>query len=199
MKKNKVIALSIAALLTLTAGCKTKTSATSNLIPDKAGVQELAKTLGKTLNETGKELGLNAEKAQETHPAEFRFEETADFEGLQMTVFLYTAEDKVSSLTYKGVIQNDSEKAADLTEKMVKKANELYGTPVTYDEPYKELTFKDKDIKAFIEAKETKDLFDMWQIDDNTVVKVSLEVYGDSGTVGLIYQIGQGNIKSMNQ
>ena len=199
MKKNKVIALSIAALLTLTAGCKTKASATSKLIPDKAGVQELAKTFGKSLSETGKELGLNAEKAQETHPTEFRFEETADFEGLQMTVFLYTAEDKVSSLTYKGVIQNDSEKAADLTEKMVKKANELYGTPVTYDEPYKELTFKDKDIKAFIEAKETKDLCDMWQIDDNTVVKVSLEVYGDSGTVGLLYQIGQGNIKSMNQ
>ena len=99
-----------------------------------------------------------------THPTEFQFEETADFEGMPMTIFLYTAEDKVNSISYKGIIENDSDKAADLAGKMISKANEMYGTPVTYDEPYKERTFKDKDIKAFIEAKEMKDLFDIWQI-----------------------------------
>ena len=200
MKNNRVIAAGIASLLMLTTGCQSKNggSAVLKLIPDKNAVQEVSKSFGKPLAETGKELGLNTEKAKETHPTEFQFEETADFEGMPMTVFLYTAEDKVNSISYKGIIQNDSDKAADLAGKMISKANEMYGTPVTYDEPYKELTFKDKDIKAFIEAKEMKDLFDIWQIDDNTVIKVSLEVYGDTGIVGLLYQIGQGNIKAIN-
>ncbi len=200
MKNNRVVAAGIALLLMLTMGCQSKNggSAVLKLIPDKTAAQEVSKSFGKPLAETGKELGLNTEKAKETHPTEFQFEETADFEGLSMTVFLYTVEDKVNSISYKGIIQNDSDKAADLAGKMISKANEIYGTPVTYDEPYKELTFKDKDIKAFIEAKEMKDLFDIWQIDDNTVIKVSLEVYGDTGIVGLLYQIGQGNIKAIN-
>ncbi|HCK87222.1 MAG TPA: hypothetical protein DHW39_00270 [Erysipelotrichaceae bacterium] len=200
MKNNRIIAAGFALLIMLTTGCQSKNSGSAvlKLIPDKAGVQEVSKSFGKPLAETGKELGLNTEKAKETHPTEFQFEETADFEGMPMTVFLYTVEDKVNSISYKGIIQNDSDKAADLAGKMISKANEMYGTPVTYDEPYKERTFKDKDIKAFIEAKEMKDLFDIWQIDDNTVIKVSLEVYGDTGIVGLLYQIGQGNIKAIN-
>ena len=107
-----------------------------------------------------------------------------------MTISLYTHENKTGAIEYKGILEGESGKIAEIALKMYEKAKELYGDPVT--DPGVDTSFEGKDVKAFIEEGEMKDLADYWQIGENIMVKAALEVYGDTGKCGLIFSIGQG-------